>query len=109
MSSTLISYYMMVHKKRMKVDRIRMKRGNDQNALEPNITFNKLLDRIYRSIEIDHSCFDVELSYKPKTTIDIALITVKNDRDVMVFICWQKKDNIPLCMTLVRKFENIVF
>ncbi|PON89797.1 hypothetical protein TorRG33x02_144770, partial [Trema orientale] len=77
--------------------------------VEPNITFNELLDEIYGSTEIDHNCFDVELSYKPKTTIDIAPIAVKNDKDVMAFICWQKKDNIPLCVTLVRKFENIAF
>ncbi|PON97373.1 Zinc finger, PMZ-type [Trema orientale] len=68
--------------------------------VEPNITFNELLDEIYGSTEIDHNCFDVELSYKPKTTIDIAPIAVKNDKDVMAFICWQKKDNIPLCVTL---------
>ncbi|PON47529.1 hypothetical protein PanWU01x14_243840 [Parasponia andersonii] len=49
----------------------------------------------------------MELSYKPNIAIDIVPIAVKNDRDIMAFIYWQKKDNIPLCMILVRKSGNL--
>ncbi|POO03690.1 hypothetical protein TorRG33x02_008950, partial [Trema orientale] len=62
-------------------------------VVEPNITFNQLIDEIYESTEIDKNIFD----------INIVPIVVKKDRDMMAFIYWQKKDNIPLYVTLVRK------
>lgn len=61
-----------------------------------------LVDKIYRSIEIDRM---------PITMIKVDPTTIKNNEDIMNFILDQKDDKklrALLCVTLIRKSNNVV-
>ena len=74
--------------------------------VKTNATYQDLVTEIYESIEIDPNIFDLELSYKLKVAFKMRPISIKNDKDVIIFLLEQNRNieyRVPLCVMLVKK------
>ena len=76
--------------------------------VQTNLTYEELVEHIYEVTEIDRNLFDIELTYKITTMVEIELIAIKNIRDIVSFFTWQERDLVPLCVGLIKKVENML-
>ena len=100
---------MMVNGKRLETHGIRLKIKKERSKgilVKTNEIYQNLVKEIYESTEIIPNVFDLELSYKSKVAVKMRPVSIKNDKDVIVFIL-EKNQNIeyqvPLCVMLVKE------
>ena len=67
-----------------------------------------MIKKAYRSIEIDCSILDLELSFKPYEKVKFNPILMKNDDSITSFVLDNEKYGVPLCVSLIRKLDNLV-
>ena len=78
------------------------------SLVQTNLTYEELVEHIYEVTEIDRNLFDIELTYKITTMVEIEPIAIKNSRDIVSFFTWQERDLVPLCVGLIKKMENML-